>query len=99
MRFLSPNSETGRLISDFAFAVTCSLTRLKIDERNGESDKIDLFTDKAAILNLFNLRGIMGYPGGTRSAHFSGKKRTSMYISRENSDHYCIQTRHITIFF
>ena len=29
---------------------------------------------------------------------FSGKKRTSMYISRENGDHYYIQTRHITIF-
>ena len=37
-------------------------------------------------------------------ARFSGKKRTSMYISREKSDHYYIQTRRndlfpITIFF
>ena len=27
-------------------------------------------------------------------ARFSGKKRTSMYISREKGDHYYIQTRH-----
>ena len=26
-------------------------------------------------------------------ARFSGKKRTSMYISREKGDHYYIQTR------
>ena len=25
--------------------------------------------------------------------HFSGKKRTSLYISREKGDHYYIQTR------
>ena len=60
------NSETGTLISDFAFTVACSLTRPKIDE-NGESDKIDLFTDTAAILNLSNLGSIMGFPLGTRS--------------------------------
>ena len=28
---------------------------------------LDLFTDKAAILNLLDLRSIMGCPGGTRS--------------------------------
>ena len=27
-------------------------------------------------------------------AGFSGKKRTSLYISREKGDHYYIQTRH-----
>ena len=27
-------------------------------------------------------------------ARFSGKKRTSMYISRQKGDHYHIQTRH-----
>ena len=32
-----------------------------------ESPLIDLFTDKAAILNLLDLRSIMGCPGGTRS--------------------------------
>ena len=29
--------------------------------------KIDLFTDTAAILNLLDLRSIVGCPGGTRS--------------------------------
>ena len=43
----------------------------------------------------------MGCPGGTRSdiyACFSGKKRTSMYISRQKGDHYYIQTRHNDLF-
>ena len=31
-------------------------------------------------------------------AHFLGKKRTSMYISREKSYHYYIQTRHNDLF-
>ena len=30
---------------------------------------------------------------------FSGKNRTSMYISREKRDHYYIQTRHNDVFF
>ena len=44
----------------------------------------------------------MGCPGGTRSdiyARFSGKKRTSTYISRQKGDHYYIQTRHNDLFF
>ena len=32
-------------------------------------------------------------------ARFSGKKRTSLYISREKGDHYYIQTRHDDLFF
>ena len=32
-------------------------------------------------------------------ARFSGKKRTSLYISREKGDHYYIQTRHNDPFF
>ena len=32
-------------------------------------------------------------------ARFSGKKRTSLYISREKGDHYYIQTRHNDLFF
>ena len=32
-------------------------------------------------------------------ARFSGKKRTSLYISREKGDHYYIQTRHNDFFF
>ena len=31
-------------------------------------------------------------------ARFSGKKRTSLYISREKGDHYYIQTRHKDLF-
>ena len=31
-------------------------------------------------------------------ARFSGKKRTSLYISREKGDHYYIQTRHNDLF-
>ena len=39
----------------------------------------------------------MGCPGGHSLciyARFSGKKRTSTYISREKGDHYYIQRRH-----
>ena len=32
-------------------------------------------------------------------ARFSGKKRTSMYISREKGDRYYIQRRHNDLFF
>ena len=32
-------------------------------------------------------------------ARFSGKKRTSMYISGEQGDHYYIQTQHNDLFF
>ena len=63
---------------------------------------IDLFTDMAAILNLLDLRIIMGCPGGHSLgiyARFSGKKRTSIYISWEKGDHYYIQTRHNNLFF
>ena len=63
---------------------------------------MDLFTDTAAILNLLDLRRIMGCPGGhslSTYARFSGKKRTSMYISLEKGDSYNIQTRHNDLFF
>ena len=56
----------------------------------------------AAILNLLDLRSIMGYPGGTRSVlfytRFSGKKRASLYIYREKGDHYYIQTQQNDLF-
>ena len=52
----------------------------------------DLFTDTAAILNLLDLRSIMGWPGGTRSVftrafwakreltvYFSGKRRSLLH--------------------
>ena len=32
-------------------------------------------------------------------ARFSGKKRTSLFISWEKGDHYHIQTRHNDLFF
>ena len=58
--------------------------------------------DTAAILNLSDLRSIMGYPGGhslSIYARFSGKtERTLLYISRQKGDHYCIQTRHNDLF-
>ena len=44
----------------------------------------------------------MECPGGhslTIDAGFSGKKRTSMYISREKGDRYYIQRRHNDLFF
>ena len=62
---------------------------------------IDLFTDTEAILNLLDLRSIMGCPEGTRlvfTRAFRAKKRTSLYISREKGDHYYIQTRHNDLF-
>ena len=62
----------------------------------------DLFTDTEAILNLLDLRSIMGCQGGhslSIYARFLGKKRTSLYISREKGDHYYIQTRHNDPFF
>ena len=42
----------------------------------------------------------MGCSRGTRSlfTRFSGKKRTSIYISREKGDHYYIPTRHNDLF-
>jgi len=64
--------------------------------------QIDLFNDTAAILNLLDLRSIIGCPGGhslSIYARFSSKTRTSMYISREKGDHYYIQTRHNDLFF
>ena len=63
---------------------------------------IDHFTDTAAILNLLDL-GVLWYDQGALpqylSALFWGKKRTSLYISREKGDHYYIQTRHNDLFF
>ena len=53
---------------------------------------IDLFTDTAAILNLLDLRSIMGCPGGTRSVFtcaFRAKRELHcIYLFREKGDHY-----------
>ena len=62
---------------------------------------MDLFTVTAAMLNLLGSGSITGCPGGNSLsiyARFSGKKRTSLYISRERGDHYHIQTRHNDFF-
>ena len=61
---------------------------------------IDLFTDTAAI-EFIRFKEYYGMPRGhllSIYARFSGKKRTSMYISREKGDHYYIQTRHNDLF-
>ena len=64
---------------------------------------IDLFTDTAAILKLLVLRSIMGCPGGPCSVFymgFSGKKRTSLCISRGKGNNIIITAkRGTTIFF
>ena len=66
------------------------------------SHSIDPSTDTAAIVNLLDLRSIMGCPGGTCSVFmgaFRAKKRTSRYFSREKGGHDYIQTRHNDLFF
>ena len=65
--------------------------------RHPVTQTLDLFTDTAAILNLLDLRSIMGCPGGTRSV-FTRPFRAKMYISREKGDHYYIQIRHNDLF-
>ena len=59
--------------------------------------RVDLFTDTAIILNL-NFKEYHGMPREhslSIYARFSGKKRTSLYISREKG---YIQTRHNDLF-
>ena len=47
---------------------------------------IDLFTDTAAILNLLDLRNIMGCPGSTRSVSLFGQKENlTVYSSGKRS--------------
>ena len=63
--------------------------------------KIDLFTDTAAILNLFRFKEYYRMARGHSVSiylRFSGKERTSLYISREKGNHYYIQTRHNNLF-
>ena len=61
---------------------------------------IDLFTYMVTILNLLDLRSIMGCLGVlAQYLHaLSGKKRTSLYISQKKDNHYYIQTRHNDLF-
>ena len=68
------------------------------DEKKGSV--IDLFTDTVAILNLLDVRSIMGCPGGTRSVFtraFGAKENFTVYFSGKD-DHYFIQTRRNDLF-
>ena len=69
----------------------------------GRTKRIDLFTDTAAILNLLDLRSIMGCPGGTRSV-FTCASWAKSELHCEKDDYYYIQALYndlfpITIFF
>ena len=63
--------------------------------------QIDLFTDMAAILNLLDLRSIMGCPGGTRSVftHAFRAKRELQCIFLENKAIIIASNHGTTIFF
>ena len=53
----------------------------------------------AAILNLLDLRSIMGCPVGTCSVFMCAwAKRASLYISQKKGNHYYIQTQHNNLF-
>ena len=62
---------------------------------------IDFFTDMAAILNLLDLRSIMGFPGGTRSVFtraFRSKRELQCILLRKKTS--MITSKHgTTIFF
>ena len=63
--------------------------------------QIDLFTDMAAILNLLDLRSIMGCPGGTRSVftHAFQAKRDLQCIFLEKKAIIIASNHGTTIFF
>ena len=62
---------------------------------------IDLFTDMAAILNLLDLRSIMGCPGGTRSVftHAFQAKRELQFIFLGKKEIIITSKHGTTIFF
>ena len=63
---------------------------------------IDLFTDMADILNLLNLRNIMGYPRAARSVFthpFRAKRELHCTFLGEKGNHYYIQTQYNNLFF
>ena len=63
--------------------------------------KIDLFTDTAAILNLLDLRRIMGCPGGTRSVFTRAfRPKTELHCIILEKKAIIIKSKHgTTIFF
>ena len=66
--------------------------------RSFVNDNRLFFTDTAAILNLLDLRSIMGCPGGTRSVFtraFRAKRELQCIFL---DDHYYIQTRYNDLF-
>ena len=62
---------------------------------------IDFFTDMATILNLLDLRSVMGFPGGTRSVFtraFRAKRELQCILLRKKTS--MITSKHgTTIFF
>ena len=53
-------------------------------------------------IEVIRFKEYYGMPRGNLPsiyARFSGKKRTSLYISPERGDHYYIQTRHNDLYF
>ena len=63
---------------------------------------IDLFTQYGGHIEFIWFKEYYGMPRGHSLSiygRFSGKKRTSMYISLEKGDRYYIQTRHNDLFF
>ena len=64
--------------------------------------KIDFFYRYGGHIEFIRFKEYYGMPRGhslSIYARFSGKKRTSMYISREKGDRYYIQRRHNDLFF
>ena len=79
----------------------CLLVADTLEVNRSTARGIKLFTDTAAILNLLDLRSIMGCPGGhslSIYARFWAKREPRM-ISREKGDHYYILTWHNYLFF
>ena len=82
----------GQATYIYSFIVCLLLINLK-------ASLIDLFTNMAAILNLLDLRSIMGCPVGTCSVFmFAWAKRASLHISQKKGNHYYIQTQHNNLF-
>ena len=72
----------------------------QISPDNITTRSINLFTDTAAILNFFRFKEYYGMPRGHSPSIYTlflGKKRTSMYISREKA--IMIKSKHGTTVF
>ena len=69
--------------------------------RRSSSKPIDLlrYGDHIEFIRFKAYNGMPREHSPSIYSRFSGKKRTSLYISREKGDHYYIQTRHNDLFF